>query len=122
MYCKICGNHLYEKIDFRILFRINYEVHLECEKYLNEEIKVEIIPIDNNIIEFRYLVDKNLEINTDYIFMKKGLDLLKDLEDGDDWSIVFYYDESFEISDDLTKYLFLKLASNKIIFISETAM
>jgi len=99
---------------------MNYSVHLTCESYLSKEWNHEVIPIQDNIIHFLYLfLEEKQTLNYDYICLNNGRNLKKAIDVIDNWSIVFYYKKiEYDELDDLTKYLFLKLSSTPIIFIS----
>lgn len=119
MYCKVCGKHLYEHVDFRNLFKWNYYWHIDCDKYLNKEWDYEVIPIDNNEIHFYYLFDKIQPlINDDFVILLNGNNLFKIMEDSVKWSMIIYYELStFDLMDELSMYLLYSLSKETIVFI-----
>lgn len=117
MKCMICGKSLYENIDFRTLFKLNYTTHIECDIIYDVEVKTEIIPIENNQIEYWYFYHSNLHLNGDYLFLKYGYKFFVLLQNTSDWSVCLYNDASYYFSlPDIDQYLLLKLAVNKLVF------
>lgn len=119
MYCKICGNHLYEELDIRVLFKWKYYIHLNCEVYKFYDLKTEIIPIENNIIEFVYLLEEEMKIIEENLFFFYGFKYFDYLLKKEDWSIAFWYEKmEYDNLPDMDKYLFFKLSNYKIIYMS----
>lgn len=120
MYCRICAKHLYENIDFGNIFKWNNHTHFECEKYIVDKWKYIMIPIEQNEIKFYYKYDtKKIGFNYEYLWSRTMWYPLSELSNNEDWSIAYFYEENqYDLVEDIGKYLLLKLAKNKLIFIS----
>jgi len=119
MKCRVCDKDLFVELDFRSLFLWNYTIHEDCKRQLNQLMKVNVIPIENNTIKWIYFFEKKEELNEEYVEMfliGKGL---KYCVDNRDWSITNWMtlDEYFEL-DDITQYLYLKLGDQSFVFLS----
>ena len=120
MNCKVCQKNLYNEIDWRNLFKRNYYIHPDCEKMCDIDWKNEVIPIESNEIYFYYIFDKkSIEYDDEFLLFYGGLENLINSLNNLEWSIIFWYENSDYVElDNIAKYLLLKLAVGKIVFIS----
>lgn len=119
MNCNVCGKDLYKELDIRVLFKLHYETHIHCEKYLYLESSLEVIPISDNVIYFESLLPYKIKINEEIVFTYNILKVLVQYQDTRSWSVIFIYDEEEYINlSDETKYLLLHLGQKPIVFIS----
>ena len=119
MKCKVCNKDLFVELDFRTLFLPNYKVHESCRRQINEELKTEVIPIENNTIVWHSFFDKAIDIQEEYVeMMLMGKALLFCMEN-QEWSIVLWmtYDEYNQL-DKYTQFFLLKLGDQSIVFLS----
>lgn len=100
MYCKLCGKHLYEIITFRNLFRLDYDIHHDCEGLLYEEREFAVIPIADQLVRYGYLFPIEYESSDkEFLFTKyMGVRLLEVFQ-YDDWSILILLDDIPDLSD-----------------------
>lgn len=119
MFCKVCGKHLYESLDMRVLFKWNYEIHIECLKILDKEWEYEVVPIENNEIHHYYFLEKKFELNQEFLWENKVLELIQYVIKEKDWSVLFFYDSTeYDILPDIDLYLMFNLANKRLIYIS----
>ena len=120
MNCKVCQKNLYNEIDWRNLFKWNYYIHPDCKKMCDIDWKYEVIPIESNEIYFYYIFDKkSIEYDDEFLLFYGGLENLINSLNNLEWSIIFWYENSDYVElDNIAKYLLLKLAVGKIVFIS----
>jgi len=119
MKCKVCSKDLFIELDFRSLFQLNYAIHEGCKKHLERKMVTEVIPIENNTIEWISFLEKKEKLNEEFLelfLIGKGLQYCIDNKG---WSIVNWMtiDEYYSL-DDLTQYLYLKLGDQSFIFLS----
>jgi len=120
--CQICNIDLYRDITFENIFKINYQVHLNCLNNLDFNNDRTAIPINNNYIYYDTVFNNiNEEFNKQYLeFKYLGEVILKNIENND-WSIVIIYSENlfskFNKSDFL---IFFSLSKAPFLFISLT--
>jgi len=125
MYCKVCGKHLFENLDLRVLFKLKYNVHIDCEVFLNDIWIESVFPIENNEILFNYLdtsLNSTKDLCIDYIYDLNLKYIYQKIVDNHMWSIVIFYDEEvFSKLTDIELELLLKLSRNPFVFISKFA-
>lgn len=119
MKCKVCNKDLFIELDFRSLFQLNYFIHQGCKKLLEREIVSEVIPIENNTIEWISFLDKKEKLNEDYMeLFLIGIGLQYCME-SKGWSIINWMTmDEYHSLNDLTQYLYLKLGDQSFIFLS----
>ena len=118
--CKICGKNLYNKITFASLFKINYEIHIECIKKLLFNLEEEVIPIDGNNVIYDYVFKgPNDDYNEEYLWFKYfGRVMNKHMNNGE-WSMAIINDKSVQyFMQNFNPYLLINLADFPILIIS----
>lgn len=116
MYCKLCGKHLYEKITFRILFKLNYHIHIECEELLNRNNEYLTFPLLDKIVLIDYLFEERYDDSDElFLYEKFSENLFSRLLRNSDWSIIVFTEKKFENE---TVILLLKLAEKAVLFVS----
>ena len=119
MRCKVCKKELFVELDYRTLFKLNYTIHESCKKLLEEEMKIEVIPIENNTIKWIYFFDSNIDICSQFVelyLIGKGMEYCIVNRE---WSIINWMtSDEYHLLDELTKYLFLKLGDQSLVFLS----
>lgn len=119
MFCKICGKHLYEKIDFYNLFRWKYEIHQSCQIYLEYEVIDDVIPISSKMVHFMCVFEKNIELNEEYVLLNYGKKLYEKISENTSWSIIFFNDNHLFLEmESIDLYLLLNLCDKDLIVIS----
>ena len=93
MYCKLCGQHLYERISFQTLFKLHYDMHIECEKAYGKH-PISSVPMTNGMVHFQYLFPIGYpESDREYLFTKYMGNILYDGLIKSQWSMVILLDE-----------------------------
>ena len=118
--CKICNKNLYKNITFKNMFRINYEIHEECNNYLVFNKEEEVIPIESNTIVYDYVFnDLNEGTDVQYLEVKYLINLVIKHIKKRDWSMMIYYDEMVEyFVKNYNPYLLINLTNQPILLIS----
>ena len=116
MFCKLCGEHLYEKITFHNLLKFNYLMHEECEESLNKNIDYLTFPLMDKLVFQDYLFDEPY-INSDYDFLfdKYAINFYERMLKNDNWSVVIFVNRKLGNN---TMILVTKLADKAILFCS----
>jgi hypothetical protein len=119
MECRICGKELYDKIDFRTVFKMNFKTHIRCDEYLKVESQYECFPILDLMVEYNYFFLFQQDIIGDYIELFTVGKVLKRILCESNWSIILWMSISdFTTLPNTTQYLFWKLGKNEIKFVS----
>lgn len=93
MYCKLCGEHLYQQITFSTLFKLHYDMHISCEEQF-EETPVSSYPFGRFLLYFKTLFPMGYEdSDEDYIFFHYMGNTLMDTVNNTNWSIVLFVDD-----------------------------
>ncbi len=118
MYCKICGEYRYNKMDLRTIFRTS-EFHNHCESLLQKSSNLEVIPITNNELHFYSFFDEKEDLNYDYLYTKMMIKLLDSMTKNNDSNLIFMYEEEeFNQYNSEVITLLLNLSNKPIQFIS----
>jgi len=119
MKCKVCNKDLFVELDFRSLFRLNYKIHQACKKHLEYDVKIHVIPIESNTIEWIYFLEQKELIQESFLeFFLIGKGLLYCINNTG-WSIINWMTlkEYYDL-DIMTQYLYLKLGEKAFVFLS----
>ncbi len=118
--CKICGKNLYKDITFSIMFRFNYDIHLDCISNLKFNKDESMIPIESNIIIYDYVFESLGEkYNKEYLWCEYFGKLIDKYILSNEWSIVIILDRYIEFFIiNYNPYLLLNLSSKKILLLS----
>ena len=116
MYCKLCGKHLYESITLEILFKWNYDLHMECEKRCIQTSEYHVFPLEDTMVYYDSLLDDFYEASDDdFLFTKyMGLKLHQAITNHNR-SMIVLGDDIRETNDLLHV---LHLAGEKVIMIT----
>lgn len=120
--CKICGNSLYQSINFKNMFKMNYEVHDTCLNNLTFNYEEEAIPIQSNMIILDYAFERiNLDYDEDYLWQSFfGKVLLRQIK-SKRWSMIIILDEMVDnFIHKHNPYLLFNLSFIPILMISLT--
>jgi hypothetical protein len=119
MKCKVCNKDVMIELDFRTLFKLEYSIHESCNKKLELDILIDVIPIENNIVNWIYFFEEKNDLNYSFLefyLIGKGIQYCLN---NTEWSIVVWMtsDEYFEL-EKLSQFLLLNLADQSIVFLS----
>lgn len=115
MYCKLCGKHLYEKITFMNLFKMNYDIHDECFKSINNQ-EYLVFPVLNKLVYFDYLFEERFEkSDANFLYSHYSFILFERMLENREWSIVLILERPL---DSKTIALTLKLADKVLLIMN----
>lgn len=118
--CKICSKNLYSKITFSNMFKLNYEIHINCIERLQNNVLDVIVPIEGNYVIYDY-VFKHIpsEFNENYLWFCNFNKVLMRQIKNSEWSMVIIYDEFIEtLMKTNNPYLLLNLTNLPILILS----
>lgn len=116
MYCKLCGEHLYKKITFKNLFKLDYDLHIECEDLLNLNKEYMAFPVIDKLIFLDYLFEESFEeSDAEFLYNKYSYLLYDRLLNNKDWSIVMFCEFKIE-NDDMI--LVIELAEKSLLLLN----
>lgn len=116
MYCKLCGKHLYKKITFRNIFKLDYEVHEECENKMKRNNDYNTFPFLDKLLQIDYLFEERFDdSDEEFLYNKYSIYLFERMLENKEWSIVIITD--WELSHE-TLILVTKLAERVVLVLN----
>lgn len=113
LYCKLCGKHLYKNISFKNIFKLDYQIHDECEKLLNVNSSYITVPFMDKLLLIDYLFEeKSAESDVEFLYEKYSYLYFDRLLCSEEWSIVLIVDEVIE---EIVLVLVTKLAEKALL-------
>lgn len=100
MYCKLCGKHLYESLSFQVLFKWNYQIHIDCEQKRRVATDFITVPIENGLVHYDYLFAEG-SANADELFLFQEYmgNWFEKVLVTNEWSMIILLDELHDMND-----------------------